>query len=345
MRFTLTTISLAAMLGLAGPAYAAPAALYKLVASIPLGQGDRWDYVTYDPYSRRVFVAHGDHVTVVDTVKDVVVGEIGPLPGGTHGIALSTNDGIGYTDDGKAGVAASFDPQSLQITKKIPTAPDADGIVFDQASGHIFVVNGDSGSLTVIDPKTNAALTTITVGAGLEAAASDQGGHLFVDGAEMHDVVKIDTRTNAVIAHYPMPSCKRPHGIALDSNTHRVFATCSNEVMVVIDGDTGKNIATLPIGAYSDGAAFDAKRKLAISPNGDGTLTIVKENDPDSFTVLGTVQTQASARTIAIDPDNGTLYLPAADVAKFEPAAAPGGRPHVSFVPGSLKLLVFAPQR
>jgi DNA-binding beta-propeller fold protein YncE len=165
-----------------------------------------------------------------------------------------------------------------------------------------------------------------------------------VDGVANHDVIKIDTSSNAVVAHFPMSGCERPHGIAVDSETHRVFATCANKVMLVIDGNTGQNIATLPIGAYSDGAVFDAKRKLAISPNGEGTLTVVKEIDPNTFAVLGTVTTTPGARTIAINPANGTLYLPAADVAKTDPPANPGGRSRFAFAPGSLKLLVFSPQ-
>jgi len=335
----------AASLGLATSAVAAPAAepLYKLVASVPLGAGDRWDYVTYDAASNRVFVAHGDHVSVVDLSNNSVTGQIGPLPGGTHGIALTPDDGTGYTDDGKAGMAASFDPKSFAIRSKIPAAPDADGIVFDKPSGHVFVVNGDSGSITVIDPKPNAAITTIDVGAGLEAAASDGKGHLFVDGAEKGDLIKIDTKTNAVLAHFPMPGCKSPHGIAVDAASDRIFATCVNKVMVVVNGATGAIVATLPIGAFPDGAAFDAKRKWAVSPNGEGSLTIVKEKDADHYAVIGTVATAPTARTVAINPQNGDLYLPAAEVSRIDPPSTPGGRPHVELVPGSLKLLIFAP--
>ncbi|HEY1710375.1 MAG TPA: YncE family protein [Rhizomicrobium sp.] len=318
-----------------------PALPYKLEKTIPLGDGERWDYVTYA--SGRAYVAHGDHVSVVDLAKGAVIGEIGTMPGGTHGIGISGADGVGFTDDGKAGVAVAFDLQSLKVLKQIPAAPDADGIVFDPVSRHIFVIEGDSGTISVIDPKTRSSIATIKIGAALEAGVVDGKGKLFVDGAANHDIVAIDTATNAVTAHFAMPGCVGPHGIAVDAENDRIFATCANKVMVVVNAKDGTNIATLPIGGYNDGAVFDPARKLALSANGDGTLTVVAEKDADHFAIAATVPTALSARTIAIDPASGRLYLPAADIAKIDPPAQPGGRPHVSFVPHSFRLLVFAP--
>lgn len=316
------------------------APLYRLTKSIPLGAPERWDYASFDAARGRVYVAHGDHLTVVDAVKDKVVGQVGTFLGGTHGSAALNS--VGYTDDGKAGIVAAFDPDSLRVLKQIPAEPDADGIVYDLTSRHVFVINGDSGSITVIDPQSNSATATITVGAGLEAATPDGKGKLFVDGVEQHDLIVIDTRTNGVLAHYPMPGCVRPHGIAVDGETRRVFVTCVNKAMIVVDADKGTNLASLPIGASSDGAAFDPKRKLALSSNGDGTVTVVKEVDAAHFVKLGDVTTAPSARTIAMDPETGRVFLPAT-IAKTEPPTTPGGRPHVTFVPHSLKLLVLEP--
>jgi len=316
---------------------------YKLDRTIPLGPAERWDYVTFDTSQGRVYVAHGDHVTVVNAVTGAIIGNIGPLPGGTHGIDVSPENGVGFTDDGDAGTAAAFDLKTLKIVKKIATAKDADGVIYDPVSRHIFVINGDSGSITVIDPKSQDAIATIKIGAGLEAGVVDGKGRLFVDGAEQHDIIAIDTRTNAVVAHFPMAGCQRPHGIAVDPVARRVFSTCINKLMVVLDADNGKVIASLPIGASSDGAAFDPKRKLALSSNGEGTISVVEEKDADHFVALPDVTTARSARTIAIDPATGRLFLPAADVAKVEPPSTPNGRPHVTYVPGSTKLLVFTP--
>jgi YVTN family beta-propeller protein len=280
----------------------------------------------------------------VDIAKAAVVGQVGTFPGGTHGIGISKATGQGYTDDGKAGIVGVFDLATLKMVKRVPAAPDADGIIFDPASRHIFVIDGDSGSITVIDPATNAPVANIKVGAGLEAGVADGTGKLYVDGAEKHEIVKIDTRTNAIDARWPMLDCQRPHGIALDPKTRRVFATCVNQVLVVVDANDGANIARLPIGKFTDGAAFDPVRKLIFSSNGEGTLTVIREKDGHTFLPEGSVPTIPSARTMTIDVRTGRLFLPAADIARTDPPTTPGGRPRVVFVPGSLKLLVLDPQ-
>src|SRR5262249_46336268 len=131
--------------------------------------------------------------------------------------------------------------------------------------------------------------------------------------------------------------------IAIDPVARRVFATCVNNMMVVVDADTGRNVATLPIGSGSDGAAFDLKRRLALSSNGQGTVSVIRGIDPEPFQAVSQDLTQRSARTIAIAPATGRLYLPAADIARVDPPTKPGGRPHTTFVPGSLRLLVLEP--
>jgi YVTN family beta-propeller protein len=348
MRFDLSVLlAAAALAGFASSPAAADnsAPAYRIAKSVPLGTGERWDYVSFDPSSGRVYASHGDHVTVVDGKSGAILGQIGTFPGGTHGIAVSPSTGHGYTDDGKAGVAIAFDLVSLKPLKQIATAPDADGILFEPVTGHIFVVNGDSGSLSVIDPATDTVVATVNAGAGLEAAVADGKGNVFVDGVDNHDIVKIDGARNAIAAHWPMPACQRPHGLAIDPQTRRLFATCANKLMIVVDADTGANIASFPIGSYSDGAGFDPIRKLAFSSNGDGTLTVIRETGPNSFAPAGTVTTMPSARTMAIDPQSGRIFLVGADIAKLDPPETPRGRPHVTYVPGSLKLIFLDPDK
>jgi DNA-binding beta-propeller fold protein YncE len=317
--------------------------LYHLEKTITLGDGERWDYLAYDSASNRVYVAHGDHVDVVDPTKGEVIGRVNGIEGGSHGIAFAPKSNRVFTDDGKNGFAAIFDPHTFKIVKRIRTAPDADGMVYDSFSDRIFEVNGDSGNISVLDPRSEKLSTTVTAGDPLEAAVASGDGRLFVNGVDRHDVVVVDTRDSKVLAHYPMPGCERPHGIAFDRAASRIFSTCANKVMMALDARDGRVLASLPIGAGSDGAVFDARRHVAISANGEGTLTIVKETSAGQFEVIGTVQTARSARTIAIDDATGRLFLPAADIASEQPSPD-GGRPHVTFVKGSSKLLVYAPR-
>ena len=319
---------------------------YRLVRTIPLGAPDRWDYLTFDPGSHRVYVAHGDRVTVVDGRDGTIVGAVTGFPGGTHGIAVVSAVGHGYTDDGRTGEAGSFDLKSLKVKKRTQTAEDADGIVFDPPSAHVFVINGDSGTLTVIDPKADRAIATVDAGGGLEFGVSGNNGKLYVNGAAKHEIVRIDTHRNVADAHWPMPGCVSPHGLAIDRTTHRLFSSCANQVLVVLDSDSGAVVATLPIGAGTDDAEFDPRRKRVFSSNGrDGTLSIIEERDAQTFVLLGNLKTAPLARTMTIDPDSGRLFLVAADVDTKAQSDAPSGSPprRLPVVPGSVKLLMFDP--
>ena len=149
----------------------------------------------FDPGMQRVYVAHGDRLTVVNGRSGAVIGTVEGMPGGTHGVAISRTTGKGYTDDGKAGVAVEFDLKTLKVIKQIKAESDADGIVFDPPSGHIFVIDGNSGKLTVIDPKTDAVVATVDGGGGLEFGDTGNNGKLFVDGAAKNEIVRVDTTT------------------------------------------------------------------------------------------------------------------------------------------------------
>lgn len=313
---------------------------YRVTRTVLLGAPDRWDYVIFDGGSHRVFVAHGDHVTVVDGATGEILGKVGTFPGGTHGIAVVSATGRGYTDDGRAGMAASFDLATLKVIKTIEAEKDADGVLFDPVSRHIFVINGESANLTVVDPASDSVITTIAAGGGLEIGVAGGNGKLYIDGAEHNEIARIDTASNQVDAHWPIPGCASPHGLAIDPDTHRLFASCVNSVLVVLNADDGATVATLPIGRGTDTAAFDAKRKLIFSSNGkDGTLSIIKEVNADTFVSMGSILTQRTARTMAVDSVSGRIYLAAADI---DTQAAPvNGRPPL--IPGSLKLLFIDP--
>jgi DNA-binding beta-propeller fold protein YncE len=320
---------------------------YHVTRTVPLGLPDRWDYVVFDPGSHRVYVSHGDRVTVVDGTSGAIIGQVEGFPGGTHGIAVVAASGRGYTDDGRAGEAGSFDLATLKVQQRIKAAEDADAIAYDAASGHVFVVNGDPGTLTVIDPKADRAIATVETGGKLEYAVADGTGKLYVNGEAKKEIVRVDTRTNQVDAHWPIPNCESPHGLAVDAANHRLFSSCVNKVLVVVNTDTGAVVATLPIGAGTDAAAFDPKRKLVFSSNGrDGTLTVIQEKDANTFVPLAEIKTAITARTMAVDPASGRIYLVAADVDASAPApgSAPGGFPRrPALVAGSTKLLFLDP--
>jgi len=339
--FLATTAALA--LGAASAHAQAPAG-YKVVKEVPLGAPERWDYVVYDAPSHRVYVAHGDRISVVDAKDGKLIGDVTGVAN-THGIGVS--NGKAYTDDGEAGQVIVFDPKTLKVIKHIPAKPDADGITVDAKSGHVFVVDGDSKTVTVVDPKTDTAVANIDTGGGMEYAVAGGDGKVYVNGAEKKEIVRIDAKTNAIDARWPIPGCTSPHGLAIDPAGHHLFVTCVNKQMTVVDTTTGSVVATLPIGQGTDAAAFDPARKRAFSSNGDGTLTVVADKGANSFSVAETVPTRVTGRTMGIDPASGRLFIAAADIDPKAPVpAGPNGRPgRPRPIPGSLKLLFLDPVR
>lgn len=326
-------------------AHAQPAPAYHVTNTVALGAPDRWDYLVYDQPSHRLYVSHGDRITVLDGKDGKVIGDVEGMPGGTHGIGIVTALGKGYTDDGKAGEAVTFDLKSLKTGKRIKAESDADGIAYDPASGHIFVVDGDSKVLTVIDPKTDSAIATIAGSGGLEYAVSGNNGKLYVNGAELKEIVRVDTTTNQVDAHWSIPGCTSPHGLAIDTKSQRLFVSCVNSVLTVVNARDGTVVATLPIGAGTDGAAFDPVRKLVFSSNFDGTVSVIREMSPDKYQALDSIKTQITGKNMTIDPVSGRLYVTVADIDPNAPVP-PGanGRPgRPKPLPGSLKVLFLDP--
>lgn len=326
-----------AALAIAAPTLAAPA--YALVKNTPIGLPDRWDYVVFDAPTQRVYIAHGDKLAVVDARSGDLVGEVLGITGGPHGVGISASTGQGFTDDGRNGLGVAFDLKTLKITKQIPADKDADAIATDPRTGHVFVIEGDPGKITVIDPKTDAVAATITVGEGMEYGAADGRGSLYIAGVQKKDLLRIDARTNGVVARWPTPDCVLPHGLAIDKTGRRVFMGCINSLMMVVDADSGRVIAELPIGKGSDAIAYDPKRKRVFSPNGvDGTLTVFQQTSPDAYQLLETIPTAVTGRTLALDPASGRLFIVAAET---DPSPTQGGRPRAK--PGTTRVMIFDP--
>lgn len=311
---------------------------YTLSKSIALGAPDRWDYVVFDAPTDRVYVAHADRLAVIDAASEKLLGEVEGIAGGTHGTAVSSETGQGFTDDGRNGKVVAFNLKTLKVSKEIPADQDADALALDPVTGRLFVVEGDPAALTVIDAKTDAPIGTIKAGEKLEYAVADGHGSIYVAGEADGDVLKIDARSKRIVGRWPTPGCTSPHGIAIDTRAHRAFMGCINGVLMVVDTTTGRNVVKLTIGKGSDAVAFDPVRKRVFSSNGgDGTITVYQQVSPDRYVPLAPVPTVVSARTMSVDPKTGRLFVAGADT---DPNPA-GGRPKVR--DGTLRLLVFKP--
>ncbi len=330
-------ILMAALMGLcASQALAAPS--YKPAGAVPLGDPGFWDYTVVDRATGRVYVAHANTLAVIDGRAGKLVGQVEGIAGGTHGTAISTPTGQGFTDDGRNGLAIAFDLKTLKIKAQIKADQDADGMTLDPVTGHVFVIEGDPAKVTVVDPRTDTVAATIDVGEKMEYAVGADGA-VFIAGVEKKDLIKIDSHSNTVVARWPTPDCERPHGLAVDGKSHRAFIGCVNAKMMVVDTRSGHVVAELAIGNGNDAVAFDPVRRRVFSSNGrDGTISVYQEVSPDHYEALETIKTVVSGRTMDVDPQTGRLFVPAADI---DPASPAGQRPRM--IPGSARVLMFDP--
>ena len=321
-------------------ASAASPHLYTVAKSIPLGAPDRWDYLTFDPGSARLYAAHAVQIDVIDTRNGSVIGKV-PVDG-ANGIALVPARGKGYAGSRAKKAVLVFDLESLAVMKTLPADEDTDGAIYDPASHRVFVVEGDPAAATVIDTDNDTVVKQLPLGGKPEFAVTDGAGHLYVNITDKHEIARIDTKALAVDAHWPMPGCMSPRGLAFDVRQGRLFSTCGNARMIVLDSRDGQILSTVPIGQGSDAAAFDPKRNLAFSSNGEGTISVVRENPGKGYEVADTVPTQPLARTMTLDPGTGRLFSIAADtIGVAARSGATSGRPRMR--PGSVKLLILEP--
>jgi YVTN family beta-propeller protein len=306
---------------------------YKVVATWKLGGDGGWDYLTADGDGHRLFIARGTRVMVVDTESGKQVGEI-PDTAGVHGVALDYELGRGFTSNGREDTVSVFDLKTLAVEKKIKVGNGPDAILYDPFSKRVFTFNGKGRDTTAsaIEVSKGELVGTIQLGGKPEFAATDENGTVFVNLEDKSEIVAFDPRKLTVRSRWKLTDCEEPTGLAIDLKHRRLFAGCGgNKKMAIVNADSGKVLAALAIGDGCDATAFDAVRGLAFASAEDGTITVIKEVGGDKFSVVQTVTTQKSARTMAVDGRTHQLFTVAANV---------GPRPERRVEPGSFVVLM-----
>ena len=315
---------------------------YQLKQKFTIGGDGGWDYLTYDPAGKRLFISRGTRVMVVDPAKGSVIAEI-PGTTGVHGIALAQELGKGFTSNGGENTVTVFDLKTLKETAKIKLPDDAknpDAILYDTASQRVFTFNGRSKNATVIDAAKGTVVSNIPLDGKPEFAAADGKGMVYVNIEDKGELTSIDAKKAAVVSSWPLTGCEEPSGLAIDAKNRITFSGCGNKVMTVTNIDTGKVVATVPIGEGVDANGFDPETALAFSSNGEGTLTVVHEDSAAKFTVLQNAATQRRARTMALDTNNHDVYLVTAEFEDAPPPAPGQPRQRPAMKPGTFTLLV-----
>ncbi len=333
-------IALICALTVAQAAAAQTPTAYRITHTYVLGGDGSWDYVTPDPPRHRVFIGRQNRVMVVDVVDGRLLGEV-PEIHGAHGVALVEAAHHGFATSGNDSSVVMFDPSTFRVLGRIPAAEDADAIVFDAVSNHVFTFNGDAHSSTVVDPGPGRLVTNIPLAGKPESGVAAGNGKLYVNIVDNGEVVEIDGKSLSVTRRWPTAPCRQPVAMAIDTAHHRLFSGCRSGVMAISDYQAGRVVATAPIGAGVDGAAYDPRAGDAFASNADGTLTVIHQDGPDQYHVLQNLQTEQGGRNMGFDPTTHRLYIVAA---RYGPtptdstAANPRRRPPI--VPGSFKMMV-----
>lgn len=315
------TISFAALI--MNSTYLIAQSNYKLGNKIHVEGNGGWDYLNVDEVNGRIFVSHGTVAQAIDISTGKLAGTI-PDTKGIHGIAIANDLNKGFTSNGRDSSVTIFNLKTFEVITKIyVTGRNPDAILYDPFSQRVFTFNGGGSNSTVIDAKDNKVIGTVPLDGKPEFSVTDGKGKIFVNIEDKSVINVINSMTLKVEQHWPIAPGEEPSGLALDNQNHRLFSVCSNKLMVIIDAESGKVITALPIGDRCDGVAFDPEKKRAYSSNGEGSVTVIQEENSNSYKVLETIVTQPGAKTIAIDKTTHHLYL---TTAEYETAPTPTNR-------------------
>jgi DNA-binding beta-propeller fold protein YncE len=319
----------------AGVALHGADATYRIVKEIPIGGEGGWDYVIVDAATHRLYASHATKIVVADTETGAIVGEI-PDTAGVHGFALAPALGRGFTSNGRTNSSTIVDLKTLKPLGTVPTGANPDSIRYLAERKEVWTFNHTGGSITAFDPITAKVIATIDVGGELEEAVEDPSAHrVYVNVEDKGALAVVDTLSHTLVTTWPL-GCEGPTGLAFDAKNHVLLSACDGK-MALTDSRSGKSLGSFPIAGGVDGNGFDPATRLAFASSGTGVLTIAHEDAPGRFSVVQTVMTRRTGRTMWLDPASHRVYVPVGDT-------TPGvnGRPQVA--PNSMKILVLAPE-
>jgi DNA-binding beta-propeller fold protein YncE len=314
---------------------------YKVVKTAKVGGVGGFDYVYADSAGRRLYVPRTGNparITVfnLDTLEPA--GEIADT--NARGAAVDPKSGHGFVTSKPV---VMFDTKTLAVIKKIDVEGGPDGILFDAFNQRTYIWSHSEPNATVIDAKDGAIVGTINLGGAPEQAVSDGKGTIYVDLEDKDQVAVIDAKTMKVTKTYRLDgkggTCA---GLAMDAKNQILFVACRKpQTMVILNAKDGKVIDALPLGAGTDGAVFNPATMEAFSSQGDGTLTVIKENSPTSFVVEQTVTTPVRAKTLTLDSKTNQIVLITAEYTPAPPPPPGGGRAgRGQMVPDTFKIVV-----
>jgi DNA-binding beta-propeller fold protein YncE len=308
---------------------------YQFLKKISLPTGDgKWDYLKMDGERERLFVSHADRVHVIDLKTETQIGEITGLKG-VHGVGLAKDLNKGYITNGADNAITVFDYNTFKVLKTIMVeGKKADAVMYDKATKRIFVFNNGSGNAIAIDAVNDVVVGKVEMGGAPEFAVADEKGSIFNNNEDSNEIIEFDAKSLKIKHKYSIAPNKVPTGLTYDASTNRLFSVCREPgMLVVMDAATGKVVSTLPIGKGTDAVVYEKDLKLVMASNGEGNVTIVKQDGPDTYKVVQTLKTAPGQKTMVHRGTTHKIYLSGADY------QADGK----TLVPGSFGVYVYGP--
>jgi YVTN family beta-propeller protein len=289
---------------------------YQVVEQIALPGAGGWDYLTVDAGARRVYISHATRVEVLDADTHKSAGTI-PNTLGVHGIALAIDLGRGFISAGKSDSVVVFDLKTLNVITQVKTGKKPDAIVFDPATNRVFAMNGGSDSTTAINAADGSVVATIDLGGGPEFSVADGAGNIWVNLEDKNELVEINSKSLKISNRWPVAPCASPSSMAFDATNRRIFIGCRNHLMAVANADTGKIVASYPIGDHVDASAFDPQTRLVFNSLGEGSIAVFRQDSADQYTALEAIPTSQGSKTMALDTKMHRLYVPSMRAGQF----------------------------
>ncbi|HYZ48527.1 MAG TPA: gluconolactonase [Sphingomonas sp.] len=310
---------------------------YRMSAALP-GPDGGWDYAAVDPAAHRLFVARGSNITAFDLMGAMPPRSLGTIAR-AHAAVPVPNSALVLVTSGNDASVRLLDIGSGAETARITVGEKPDAAILDAGTGHAFVANAKDGTVSDIDVRAAKAVRTFRLKPGLEFEAVGAGHILFVNNEDANEIETVDLGSGATGSAIPLPGCEGPSGLAYDRTSNVLISACANGKAAIVDASSRKLTRLVDIGSGPDAVLLDEMRRIALIPCGrDGVLEILALDGPAGVRKIGSVKTEAGARTGAIDPATGRVYLP---TASFAPPATAGGRPVPA--PGSFHVLVLSP--
>jgi len=291
---------------------------YTIQQHWTLGDAGKWDFAALDPVRHHLFLTHGTAVEVVDAQSGKLIGQI-PAHG-AHGVAFAQDQKLGFISNGQSNTVTAFDLDTLQVKQEIAVpGKNPDVILYEPTAHKVYAFNGKSADISVIDAVSLKVLSTFPAQGRPEFAVSNGAGKIFFNLEDKAQIGVIDVASDKITTTWSLKNCVEPSGLALDSAHQRLYSVCQNKNMVVTDAQTGRAIASVAIGEHPDAVAYDAARATVLSSNGaaGGSLSVIHQQDADHYALADTLITAQGAKTMALDAESGTVYLPTALDGKF----------------------------